>query len=123
MLRRVSEPARIRANEAQGGTWDAFFWSSDVQSLHAELAANGADVVYADRSCRKPTGCASSPCVIATAMCWGSGKSSAPTADRLYRDRRLAFTHDAYVFGTFSCFTAFHARSTSARDALRSAAK
>lgn len=46
MLRRVSEPERIRASEAQGGTWDAFFWSSDVQSLHAELAANGADVVY-----------------------------------------------------------------------------
>ena len=122
MLRRVSEPARIRANEAQGGTWDAFFWSSDVQSLHAELAANGADVGALSPR-RKPTGCASSPCVIATAMCWGSGKVSPPTADRLYRDRRLAFTHDAYVFGTFSRFTAFHARSTSARDALRSAAK
>jgi uncharacterized glyoxalase superfamily protein PhnB len=46
MLRRVAAPERITPNEKQGGTWDAFFWVRDAKSLHAELAANGADVVY-----------------------------------------------------------------------------
>jgi uncharacterized glyoxalase superfamily protein PhnB len=46
MLRLVSDPARITPNERQGGTWDAFFWVSDVESLYEELRANGADVVY-----------------------------------------------------------------------------
>jgi hypothetical protein len=46
MLRRVSDPAKIVPNEAQGGTWDVFFWITDAQSLHDELRANGADVVY-----------------------------------------------------------------------------
>ena len=47
MLRRVAAPERIRPNEAQGGTWDAFFWVRDVEALHAEMAARGAEVVYA----------------------------------------------------------------------------
>lgn len=46
MLRRVADPARIRPNEGQGGTWDAFFWIDDARTLHAELAARGAEVVY-----------------------------------------------------------------------------
>ena len=46
MLRLVPEPERIRPNEKQGGTWDAFFWVRDARALHAELRANGADVVY-----------------------------------------------------------------------------
>jgi catechol 2,3-dioxygenase-like lactoylglutathione lyase family enzyme len=46
MLRRVSEPDRIRPAEAQGGTWDAFFWIDDAQALHDELERRGADVVY-----------------------------------------------------------------------------
>jgi catechol 2,3-dioxygenase-like lactoylglutathione lyase family enzyme len=46
MLRRVSAPELIVPNEKQGGTWDAFFWVSDAQALHEELAAKGADVVY-----------------------------------------------------------------------------
>ena len=46
MLRLVSEPERISPNERQGGTWDVFFWVRDVRALHAELTANGADVVY-----------------------------------------------------------------------------
>lgn len=46
MLRRVSDPTKISPNERQGGTWDAFFWVNDVQSLYDELNANGADVVY-----------------------------------------------------------------------------
>ena len=46
MLRVVPEPERIVPNEKQGGTWDAFFWVSDARTLHAELKANGADVVY-----------------------------------------------------------------------------
>ncbi len=44
MLRRVSE--LIVPNEKQGGTWDAFFWVSDAQALHAEFNAKGADIVY-----------------------------------------------------------------------------
>lgn len=46
MLRKVSTPELIRPNEAQGGAWDAFFWVSDADALHNELAASGADVVY-----------------------------------------------------------------------------
>jgi uncharacterized glyoxalase superfamily protein PhnB len=46
MLRRVADPAKIVPNEAQGGTWDVFFWIADAQSLHDELRANGADIVY-----------------------------------------------------------------------------
>lgn len=46
MLRRVSDPSKIVPNEAQGGTWDVFFWIADAQSLHDELQANGADIAY-----------------------------------------------------------------------------
>lgn len=46
MLRRVRAPEVIVPNEKQGGTWDAFFWVRDARALHAELAANGAVVVY-----------------------------------------------------------------------------
>ncbi|HEX5073156.1 MAG TPA: VOC family protein [Gemmatimonadaceae bacterium] len=46
MLRRVADAGAISPNERQGGTWDVFFWVSDVRTLHAELAAKGADVVY-----------------------------------------------------------------------------
>lgn len=46
MLRLVPTPERISPNEKQGGTWDVFFWVRDAQALHAELWANGADVVY-----------------------------------------------------------------------------
>jgi hypothetical protein len=46
MLRLVSGTESIVPNERQGGTWDVFFWVRDVQALHAELLASGADVVY-----------------------------------------------------------------------------
>lgn len=46
MLRRVSERERIRPGEAQGGTWDAFFWVRGVDALHRELAGRGAEVAY-----------------------------------------------------------------------------
>jgi predicted enzyme related to lactoylglutathione lyase len=46
MLRKISDPALIRPSEAQGGTWDAFFWVQDARALHAELAKRGAKVVY-----------------------------------------------------------------------------
>jgi catechol 2,3-dioxygenase-like lactoylglutathione lyase family enzyme len=46
MLRHVARPGDIRPNEAQGGTWDVFFWVTDVRALHRELLAKGADVVY-----------------------------------------------------------------------------
>lgn len=46
MLRLVPAPERISPSEKQGGTWDAFFWVSDLRALHAELCANGADIVY-----------------------------------------------------------------------------
>jgi catechol 2,3-dioxygenase-like lactoylglutathione lyase family enzyme len=46
MLRRVSTVADIRPVEAQGGTWDAFFWVDDAKSLHEELSGRGAEIVY-----------------------------------------------------------------------------
>jgi catechol 2,3-dioxygenase-like lactoylglutathione lyase family enzyme len=46
MLRLVPVPERISPNERQGGTWDVFFWVRDARELHAELRANGADIVY-----------------------------------------------------------------------------
>ena len=46
MLRLVQAPERISPNEKQGGTWDAFFWVRDARALHAELRANGAEIVY-----------------------------------------------------------------------------
>jgi catechol 2,3-dioxygenase-like lactoylglutathione lyase family enzyme len=46
MLRRVEPAERIRPCEAQGGTWDAFFWVDAVDALHAELAGRGATIVY-----------------------------------------------------------------------------
>ena len=46
MLRLVPAPDHISPNEEQGGTWDAFFWVRDARALHAELRANGADIVY-----------------------------------------------------------------------------
>ena len=44
MLRHASQP--IVPNERQGGTWDVFFWVSDVHALHRQLAGAGAEVVY-----------------------------------------------------------------------------
>ena len=46
MLRRLHDPSRIRPIEAQGGTWDAFYWVSDILSLHEEFAARGARFSY-----------------------------------------------------------------------------
>ena len=46
MLRLVADADRISPNERQGGTWDVFFWVRDVRELHAELANNGATIVY-----------------------------------------------------------------------------
>ena len=46
MLRLVPEPEKIRPSESQGGTWDAFFWVSDVKALHEELRGKGAVIVH-----------------------------------------------------------------------------
>ena len=46
LLRLVPVPEHISPNEKQGGTWDVFFWVRDARALHAELLANGADIVY-----------------------------------------------------------------------------
>jgi uncharacterized glyoxalase superfamily protein PhnB len=46
MFRRVTDANLICPNEKQGGTWDAFFWVTDVEALHGELARKGALVVY-----------------------------------------------------------------------------
>ena len=46
MQRKVLESDLIVPNEKQGGTWDAFFWVSDVQALHVELHTKAADIVY-----------------------------------------------------------------------------
>ena len=46
MLRRVSAPELIVPVEKQGGTWDAFFWVSDAEALHAEFQAHGVEIIY-----------------------------------------------------------------------------
>jgi predicted enzyme related to lactoylglutathione lyase len=46
MLRKVEAPELIVPNEKQGGTWEAFFWVDDADSLCSELKANGAYVIY-----------------------------------------------------------------------------
>ena len=46
MLKLVPRSSRLSPNEQQGGTWDVFFWVRDARALHAELAGNGAEVVY-----------------------------------------------------------------------------
>ena len=46
MFRLMEDPGLMCPNERQGGTWDVFFWVSDVERLHDELVGNGASVVY-----------------------------------------------------------------------------
>lgn len=46
MLRRIQDSSLLVPNEKQGGTWDAFFWVSQVRALHEELVSKGADIVY-----------------------------------------------------------------------------
>jgi catechol 2,3-dioxygenase-like lactoylglutathione lyase family enzyme len=46
MLRRVESPEEIRPIEAQGGTWDAFFWVADILELHGEFQSRRATVAY-----------------------------------------------------------------------------
>lgn len=46
MLRLVPAPDQISPNQKQGGTWDMFFWVSNVQELYAEFQENGAEIVY-----------------------------------------------------------------------------
>lgn len=46
MLRRIAEPSLLRPNEAQGGTWDVFFWVTDADALYLELEGRGAAIVY-----------------------------------------------------------------------------
>jgi predicted enzyme related to lactoylglutathione lyase len=47
MLRLVTDRAKICPNERQGGTWDAFFWVSDVEELFDDCVSRGAEVAYA----------------------------------------------------------------------------
>src|SRR4051812_38774617 len=49
MLKKVSTTPLV-PNEAQGGTWDVFFWVDDARSLHAELSSRGALTVYGPRT-------------------------------------------------------------------------
>jgi predicted enzyme related to lactoylglutathione lyase len=46
MLRLVADPQLIVPNERQGGTWDVFFWVTDVEALAEELRSRGAEIVY-----------------------------------------------------------------------------
>ena len=46
MLRLAPDAAKITPSEAQGGTWDAFFWVADVRALLAEFRARGAIIAY-----------------------------------------------------------------------------
>lgn len=46
MLKRVDPATTIVPNESQNGTWDVFFWVTDVHALFDELQAAGATIVY-----------------------------------------------------------------------------
>jgi catechol 2,3-dioxygenase-like lactoylglutathione lyase family enzyme len=46
MLRIAAPSTAIVPNAAQGGTWDAFFWTNDVRALRDELRRNGAALEY-----------------------------------------------------------------------------
>lgn len=46
MLRLAPAATKITPSEAQGGTWDAFFWVADVRALLEELRARGAMIAY-----------------------------------------------------------------------------
>lgn len=46
MLKRMDPGAHIVPNEAQGGTWDVFFWVRNLRVLHQELRDRGAELVY-----------------------------------------------------------------------------
>jgi catechol 2,3-dioxygenase-like lactoylglutathione lyase family enzyme len=46
MFREVPNMDLIVPVEKQGGTWDAFFWVQELESLNEELVSNGADIVY-----------------------------------------------------------------------------
>ena len=46
MFRFVADASKIVPNEAQGGTWDAFFWVSEVHLLFEEFQKDGATFVY-----------------------------------------------------------------------------
>jgi uncharacterized glyoxalase superfamily protein PhnB len=44
MLDQVEGESRIEPN-SRFGRWDAYFWVQDVDALHAEFTAKGADIV------------------------------------------------------------------------------
>ena len=46
MFRRAAEAALICPNEAQGGTWDVFYWVEALDALFEQLTRLGATVVY-----------------------------------------------------------------------------
>ncbi len=46
MLRLVDPSASIVPIEKQGGTWDAFFWTDDAETLCAEMRSRGAEIAY-----------------------------------------------------------------------------
>src|SRR6185437_8578392 len=46
MFRRVPDERLICPNEKQGGTWDAFLWTDDVEALYGEMTHSGAAIVY-----------------------------------------------------------------------------
>jgi catechol 2,3-dioxygenase-like lactoylglutathione lyase family enzyme len=46
MLRRAGTGSVLVPNEKQGGTWDVFCWVADVDAIHHELVAHGAEIVY-----------------------------------------------------------------------------
>jgi catechol 2,3-dioxygenase-like lactoylglutathione lyase family enzyme len=46
MLRLAPDAAKIVPSAAQGGTWDAFFWVTDVRALLEELRSRGALIAY-----------------------------------------------------------------------------
>jgi len=56
MLKQVADPRHVVPHwTVAENTWDAYFWVSDADALHAELVARGAKIDYGP--CDQPYGC------------------------------------------------------------------
>ena len=55
MLSQVEDTSHVRPNSVADGAWDAYIWIDDADALHAEFAANGANI--ARGLCDQEYGC------------------------------------------------------------------
>src|ERR1043166_7337019 len=55
ILLQVEDATHVRPNSVADGAWDAYIWIDDADALHAEFAANGANI--ARGLCDQEYGC------------------------------------------------------------------